>query len=417
MPQTLRAGDWPSLLKPGMRVYAPGTTAESPLLRDALTTAPEAAAGVHFLGVWLPGINHTDYAGLHPGARATAFFIGRELRASFAAGRIDLMTLSYFEVYRYLQNHAAIDLAVVQTAPPDGDGRLSFGVGNDFTPAVAGSARKILAHVNPRMPRTQGAGSIALDRVDYLIEGGSPLLADDPADDPVWRAIGRHIATLVRDGDTIEVGIGRVQGVLSALTAARRLKLHTGAVTSPLFDLLAAGALAEGDGAVTCGIAFGSDALYRLVADSAVVRFAPVGETHDIATLRRIERFIAINGVIEVDLLGQANAETADGRQVSGAGGLLDFMRGARLSPGGLGIIALPATAGGGSVSRIVPALPAAAPVSVTRGDIDVVVTEHGIADLRLKAIDARAEALIAIAAPAHRDALADAWDALRRRM
>jgi acyl-CoA hydrolase len=156
---------------------------------------------------------------------------------------------------------------------------------------------------------------------------------------------------------------------------------------------------------------------YAFCSGSDAVRFAAVGETHAIATLARIPRFLAINSVVEVDLLGQANAEMVGARQVSGTGGIVDFMRGARLSPGGLGIVALPATSGEGGVSRIVAALAAGTAVSITRADIDIVVTEYGVADLRLKAIDARANALIGVAAPAYRDQLANAWDARRRRM
>jgi acyl-CoA hydrolase len=142
-----------------------------------------------------------------------------------------------------------------------------------------------------------------------------------------------------------------------------------------------------------------------------------VGWTHDIGTLRGIERFVAINSVIEVDLLGQANAEMIGGRQVSSAGGITDFMRGARLSPGGFAIVALPSTARGGTVSRIVPKLDDGAAVSVARGDMELVVTEHGIADLRNKTVDERAQALIAVAAPRHRDELSANWRERRSRM
>lgn len=416
----MRARAWtelPSLLAPGLRVYVPGGVGESVPLIAALRAAPEACAGTHFIGVWLPGINHCDYASLHPEARATAFFIGRELRASFAARRIAFLPLSYVDIYRHLGTEAAIDLAFLQVTPPDRDGRLGFGCANDFTPAVAARARRIAVHINPRMPRTRGAGSIALAQVDCAFEEASPLLADSAGTDPVWQAIAGNVAGLIRDGDTLEVGIGRVQGVLDALTGHRGLRLHSGAVTSTLLPLLEAGAIAGDDGAVTCGMALGGPALYDFITDNPLVRFAPVGETHDIAMLRAIPRLVAINGVIEVDLLGQANAETAGGRQVSGAGGILDFMRGARLSPGGRAIVCLPATGDGGAVSRIVPALAPGCPVSVPRGDIDIVVTEYGAASLRRRDLDARADALIGIAAPHFRDGLANAWAAMRRTM
>ncbi len=417
MPKSLSADELPGLLRPGLCVYAPGLAGESRLMVDALRSQPDASAGVRYVGVWLPGINRVDYAGLHADARATAFFVYPDLHASFAAGRIDFLPLSYFSVYAYLRDQAAIDLALLHVSPPGDDGRCSVGVANDFTPAILHGAGVKVAHINPRMPRTRGAATVAFDELDFVIEGAYPLLSDHPVSDPDFDAIGRHIAAVLPDGATLEVGVGRVQSVFAAFTGKRDLALHTGAITTPVLRLVEAGAIAARDHAITTGVALGDDALYDFVADNPGVRFAPVGWTHDIGTLRGIERFVAINSVIEVDLLGQANAEIIGGRQVSSAGGITDFMRGARLSPGGIAIVALPSTAKGGTVSRIVPRLDDGAAVSVARGDMELVVTEHGIADLRDKTIDARAEALIAVAAPRFRDELSVAWRERRNRM
>jgi acyl-CoA hydrolase len=414
----LGIGDVGRFLRPGLTVYAPGLSGESGVFWQALEEASDAAAGVRFIGVWLPGINRRDYAGLHPAARATAFFVGPDLRPSFEAGRIDFLPLSYSATYGFLRDRAAIDVALLQVSPPDPEGRVSLGVANDFSPAVLDKAPIILAHINPRMPFTRGAATLSLDRIHGVIEADGPLLSDGPEkDDGVFRAIGHHIAQRVGDGDTIEVGVGRVQGIVPALSGHRRIRVHSGAITTPFLALVRSGSLAEDPGSVTIGVALGSDDLYRFAAEDPRVRFAPVGETHDIATLRRIPRFIAINSVLEVDLFGQANAEMVDGRQVSSAGGITDFMRGARLAEGGVGIVALPATARGGAVSRIVPALAPGTAVSIARGDMDVVVTEYGVADLRNRSIDDRARSLIDIAAPPFRDGLAAAWDARRRAM
>jgi acyl-CoA hydrolase len=410
MPKTLSASEVPGLLRPGMRVYAPGLAGESSLLVDALRSRPEASAGVRYVGVWLPGINLVDYAGLHSDARATAFFVYSELRASFAAGRVEFLPLSYFAVYAYLRDRVEVDIALLHVSPPGPDGRCSVGVANDFTPAVLPKARAKVGHINPRMPRTRGAATVAFEDLDYVIEGAHPLLSDEPGGDPDFDAIGRHIADVVPDGATLEVGVGRVQGVFAALTGKRDLALHTGAITTPVLRLVEAGAIAGRADAITTGVALGDETLYDFVADNPAVRFAPVGWTHDIATLRAIERFVAINSVIEVDLLGQANAEMVGGRQVSSAGGITDFMRGARLSPGGFAVVALPSTARGGTVSRIVPRLADGAAVSVARADMDLVVTEHGVADLRNRSIDERAAALIAVASPRFRDDLSRAW-------
>ena len=169
-------------------------------------------------------------------------------------------------------------------------------------------------------------------------------------------------------------------------------------------------------GTMVCTAALGSARVYDWAGRCPELRFAPVSYTHDIRVLGQIDNFVAINSVLSVDLSGQANAEMLDGRQVSGTGGLLDFVRGARLSKGGRSILALPSTAGGGRSSRIVPRLGAGDVVSCPRADADIVVTEHGVARLRDKSIDERAEALIAIADPAFRRDLAEEWEALRRK-
>lgn len=416
MPQAIRAADLPTLLRPGMTVYAPGLAGESALLVEALRAQPQALAGVRFVGVWLPGYNRTDYAELHPEARSTAFFVFPQLRASFAAGHVDYHPISYYAAYNYLRDAIVVDLALLQVSPPDGKGQVSLGVSNDFTPAVLPKARLKVAQVNPAMPRTRGT-TLAIDSIDYLIEAPSPLAGDDPGVDPTFAAIGAHLAELIRDDDTLEVGIGNVQGVLPALACHRRLHFHTGAITDMLLRLIGSGAVADRTGAITAGAAWGSRALYDFVADNPRFRFAPVGWTHDVVNMRKIQRFVAINAVLSIDLFGQANAEMIDGRQVSSGGGITDFMRGAAHSPGGFSVIALPATARGGTVSRIVPQLDTNAVVSVSRQETQVAVTEYGVADLRGRSVDERAEALIAVAAPSFRGELAAAWRARRARM
>jgi acyl-CoA hydrolase len=416
MPRLIAAEDVAGLLRPGLTVYVAGLAGESPLFAEALGRNSGRCAGIHFVGVWLPGFNRTDYAALHPDARATAFFVGAEVRSSFAAGGIDFVPISYFNIYRYLRA-CTIGLAFLHVSPPDDEGRVSLGIANDFTPAILAKAAVKLAHINPEMPRTVGASTLHLDQLDYVVEAPCPLAGAHDTVDPIFRTIGSHLATLIQDGDTLEIGIGRVQSVLAGLHGKRDLSLHTGAITDSLLGLEEAGALVLRNNAITTGVAWGSRALYDFVADQPRVRFAPVGWTHDVRNIAAIERFVAINSVVEVDLLGQANAEMIGGRQISSAGGITDFMRGARLSQGGFSVIALAAAAKGGAVSRIVPALAPETVVSVARGDVDYVVTEHGIADLRHAGIDARAEALIAIAAPQFRQDLQAQWRQRRERM
>lgn len=170
-----------------------------------------------------------------------------------------------------------------------------------------------VAHVNPRMPRTRGSATVALADLDYVIDAEALLLLDQTGEDEVWSAIGRHLATVVPDGAVLEVGIGQTPQVLTSLIGHRRLRLHTGAIMTPVLALVGSGALAEEQGAIVTGTALGIDELYAFVADNPQVAFAPVGYTHNIGVLARIPRFTAINSVIEVDLWGEANAEMAGG--------------------------------------------------------------------------------------------------------
>jgi acyl-CoA hydrolase len=294
--------------------------------------------------------------------------------------------------------------------PPDPRGRCSLGVSVHFVPAVLDRAKLLVAEVKAAMPRPRASFDVPYERLDYAIETERPLLALPgglPSEET--RKIGVAVAGLIEDGDTIQIGIGKVPAaVLGALHDRRRLDLHSGLVADEVADLDAAGVM----GKMVCTAAIGTAKVYEWARDCPELRFAPVGHTHDPAVIAAIPSFVAINSVLAVDLTGQANAEMVDGRQVSGTGGLLDFVRGAHASPGGRSILALPSTAAGGKVSRIVPRLGAQDIVSCPRADADIVVTEHGVAHLRDRSFDERAEALIGIAAPAFRDRLAAAWRA-----
>jgi acyl-CoA hydrolase len=418
MPATIPAQSWPDLLRPGMTVYAPGCAGESIVLLQALAAKPARAAGVTFTGVWIPGVNRFDFAGLHPEARSRLFFLAPEFRESFTAGRADYLPIPYTAIFPLL-TRTAIDIALLQVAPPDENGNCSLGIAADFTPAVMDRAKLRVAHVNPAMPRTAGAPTTPFANLDYVVEATSPILTYDTGGvGGAFEAIGRHIASLIDDGDTLQFGLGQVQGaVLRAIAHKKNLRIHSGMISDPVLGLLDAGAVADAPGAITTGVALGSQALYERAASDRRFRFAPVSHTHDISTLRAIENFVAINSTIEIDLFSQANAEMIGPKQMSGAGGLVDFLRGARLAKNGRAVIALQSTAKGGTVSRIVPQLDKGASVSIARGDAEIVITENGIADLRGKGIDARAEALIQIAAPAFRADLSAAWRDIRKNL
>ncbi|PZO01367.1 MAG: hypothetical protein DCF29_15465 [Alphaproteobacteria bacterium] len=400
------------VLPDGGRVFIPGCAAEPLAFAQALAARPALAAHLTFEGVWIPGVNATDWAGLHPDARAEAIFLASAWRDSFSAGRLAFSPLTYTQAWRRLSGRS-FDAGVFTVAPPGPDGRCSLGVAADFSPAVFERTRFRIGLINPAMPAVRDGPTVPVDAFDVLVEveGALPDYGAGSID-AISTVIAARVADLVPDGATVQTGLGKIGvATLAGLSDRRGLSIHSGMVTEPLIDLLDHDVVE----AVTTGVALGSPALYARVADDPRVRFRPVGETHAITTLAVLPRFIAVNSAIEVDLFGQVNAEWMDGQQVSGAGGLIDFLRGAWASEGGVSIVALPASARGGTVTRIVPRL--SCPPSVGRGDPVVVVTEHGIADLRGLSIEARAQALIAIAAPIHRPRLEADWSAMRRAM
>ncbi|MEX1250610.1 MAG: acetyl-CoA hydrolase/transferase C-terminal domain-containing protein [Hyphomonas sp.] len=396
------------------RLFTGGCSGEPLGLAEAFRAAPELADGVTFVGQWVPGINQTDWAGLHPGAEAETTFLAPVLRASFEHGRTRILPMTYFQSWDWI-GQTPLDGGILLVSPPDTDGNVTLGVSVDFGPALVARADvPLLAVINPNMPAPPHTPRVPLSRFAQVTEDTSALLSVAPAPlAPAFADIARHICALVPDGAALQFGIGNVQqAVLTELAGRKGLSIWSGIISDPVIGMLDADPALK----VTTGVAVGTEALYRRLAAEPRVRFEPVIVTHNILRLAAIEKFTAINSALEVDLFGQANSEFIRGRQVSGTGGLTDFLRGACASHGGTGITALLSTAGGGALSRIVPRLAPNA-VTVSRADMEVVITEHGIARLRGLDLDARANALIAIAAPAHQAALANAWDEMRRGM
>lgn len=406
------AGELASRLKgTGGRLFIPGGPGEPLGLLQAFRESPDLAAGITFVGAHVPGINRTDWAALHETARAEGTFLSADWRPSFETGRFALRPMTWFQAYGWLET-TPLDAAVFVVSPPDAEGTVSLGVASDLAPAVIhreGVFR--VAIVNPHMPRVQGPVFDVAD-FDLVVEDETPLLTYEAgALDPAFDRIKAHLQGLLTPGASVQFGLGKAGvAAVAALEGMKGLKIHSGMVAGPLQAALDSGALTE----VVTGLAAGDAALYALCASDGRIRFEPSGFTHDIRALSAIPKLTAVNSALEVDLFGQANAEFQGGRQISGTGGLTDFLRGARLSDGGLPILALPASARGGGITRIVPRLPQTA-VSVTRADVGLVITEHGVADLRGLTLDGRAEALIAVADPGHRDALANSWAEIRR--
>lgn len=392
----------------GARVLAQGGAGESRVLAEAIGRI--GRPDLHVTGVWLPGVNRATYGAEH-GARVTTFFMTPELKR--AGGSVEFLPLPYSEIGPYLLAQH-FDACLAMLAPPDAEGVSSFGCAVDFLAELWPAIPMRIGQLNPAMPRTHGPG-IPRGALTHVVERETPLLSAPPerADDAA-QAIAAHVAAFIPDGATLQAGIGKLPGAcLRALSVRRGLRVHSGLIGDWVLDLMDAGALA--DAPIVAGLALGSERLYREVASSRF-NFHLASYTHSALVMGALERFVTLNGALEVDLLGQVHSEVGPDGLTSGPGGALDFAHGAKLA-GGLRIIALPASAAKGTVSRIVAPGAGRGPVSLTRFDVDVVVTEIGAADLRGLSHGARAQQLIAIADPTHQPLLAEAWRAYRSRV
>ena len=419
MPEILVPDDVPALLEPGMTVFVAGGANEPATVLDALRRRPDASAGVTWIQSIVPALNRFDFCSLHDEARAIAFFITPETRASHRAGRIDFVPCQLRAVADLLGEGLDLDLAILSvSAPRDGapaKDAADFGAGLncDFVDVVVDRARRVIAEVNSALPDPPDGPRIAAREIDCAVPVSRPPDPFPlPEPDETARAIARNVAGLVRDGDTIQTGIGSIPyAVLGALGEKNDLGLHSGILDDGVMELVERGVITGARKTIDCGrhvtaYAMGTPTLYGWLGERADVRFRPVNYTHGAGTLARIDRFVSINSALEIDLGGQVNAEMIRGRQVTGTGGSVDFMRGAAGSRGGRSIVALGATAARGKVSRIVPRLAEGNVPTALRTDVDYVVTEYGVADLRFRAERARAAALVEVAAPGFRDEL-----------
>jgi acyl-CoA hydrolase len=300
-----------------------------------------------------------------------------------------------------------VDVALLQLSPPDRHGMCSLGTSCDAAKAAADTARLVIAEINEQMPRTHGNNVIPLERVHAFVATDRALFEHQPEPETAVEArIGEIVADLVEDGSTLQIGIGGIpDAVLARLHGKHDLGVHTEMFSDRVIDLVESGAVtnrhkAIGQGRIITSFVNGTRRLFDFVDDNPLVAFHPCDWTNDTAVIRKNPKVVAINSALQIDLTGQVCADSIGHRIFSGIGGQMDFIRGAALSRGGKPIIALPSTAAGGQISRLVPELNAGAGVVTTRGHVHWVVTEYGAVNLHGKSIRERREALISIAHP-----------------
>ena len=343
--------------------------------------------------------------------RHNALFIGANVRGAVAQGLADYTPCFLYEVPSLIRSgRLPVDAALIQVSPPK-DGFCSLGVSVDILKAAVERASYVVAQVNGRMPWTEGDSLVPVSKIDAFVAGDAPILQpSEPSAAAAW--IARYVSQLISDGSTLQLGIGAVpEAVLGALGDKRDLGIHSEMITDAVLPLIESGvvngrAKSLHPGKIVVSFCLGSEKLYRAVDRNPLFEFRPCDYVNDPAVIALNDKMVAVNSALQVDLTGQVAADSIGHRFYSGVGGQVDFMRGAARSRGGKAIIAMPSTAKGGRVSRIVAALTEGTGVVTTRADVDFVVTEYGIASLKGKTIRERAIALISISDPSYREAL-----------
>lgn len=400
----------------GHTIFVQGGAATPTALLVALAARATHLTGITTVGLHLDGpCPHLEPA-MAGHIRHRALFIGPNARDAVNEGRADYVPIFLSDIpHLFRRGILALDAAFINVSPPDSHGFCSLGTSIDATLAAVQSARTVIALVNPGMPRTLGDSFVHVDQIDAGVEVNQP-----PHDHPiavigdVERQIGAHVAELVPDGATLQLGIGAIPAAVGgALREKRDLGIHTELFNDTVVDLVEAGAVTGAAkeinrGKIVSAFVMGTQRLYRFIDDNPMVEMRPVDYTNDTAIIRRFRRMVAVNSAIEVDLSGQVVADSIGRRLYSGVGGQMDFIRGAALAEEGRAIIALPSTAAGGA-SRIVASLREGAGVVTTRAHVRTVVTEWGVAELFGRSMVERARALIGIAHPDFREELRQA--------
>ena len=402
-------------VKSGDRVVTGHACGEPPSLIEALVARGNELTNVEIVHMVAMGPAKYAQPGMEKSFRHNALFVGGSTRKAVEEFRADYTPCFFSEIPRLFRTGLLpVDVALIQVTPPDEKGFCSFGVSADYTLPAAESAKIVIAQVNGNMPRTGGA-KISLDAVHFIVERDEPLIELKPPQiGEIERRIGENVAELIPDGATLQLGIGAIpDAVLLFLKNKKDLGIHSEMFSDGVVALAEAGVVTNrkkniNPGKFIAAFLMGTKKLYDFVNNNPKVELHPVDYTNDPCVIGSHDNMMSINSALQVDLMGQVNAEMIGSRQFSGIGGQVDFVRGTSRSKGGKSIIALPSTAAGGTVSRICLTLDHGAAVSTSRNDVHYVVTEWGVAELRGKSLRQRAKSLTNIAHPDFRAMLTE---------
>ena len=375
---------------------------------------PKAFFDTEVFHVWTLGVAPYTDEKFQTNFRHNSFFVGSNTREAVNSGLADYTPIFLSEIPGLIgRGRVEVDVALIQLSPPDRHGYMSLGISVDIVKSAVEQASLIIAQVNPRMPRVHGDTFVHIDDVDYIIPHDEPLLEyEAELDDNISQRIGRYVSKIVQDGDTIQVGYGSIpNGIMKNLEGKKHLGVHTELLCDGIIELMRKGVVDNSKKTIDRGksvasFCMGKKETYEYIHDNPQVEFKPIDYTNNPLTISRIDNITAINSALQIDLTGQATAESIGSNFYSGIGGQADFMRGAVLARKGKTILTLRSTAMNETISRIVPFLEEGSGVTLNRGDIHYVVTEFGIAYIHGKNIRERAMDLIAIAHPKFRPLL-----------
>ena len=400
-------------IKSGQRVVVAHACGEPSIILDALVANAAQYENVEIIHMVAMGKAAYCQPQYDKNFHHNAFFLGGSTRAATAEGRVDFTPVYFSEIPGLLREDLRPNVTQLQCSPPDAHGYVSLGVSVDYTKPAAEASDLVIAQVNQNMPRTLGDSFLHVTQIGCLVEADTPVIElAPPKIGDVERAIGENVASLVRDGDTLQLGIGAIpDAVLLFLKEKNDLGIHTEMFSDGVVELVEAGVITNKAktlhrGQSVATFLMGTRRLYDYVNNNPAVAMYPVDYVNDPYVIGQNDNLVSINSCVQVDIMGQVVSTSAGLRQISGVGGQVDFVRGANLSKGGRAIMAMPSTTGKGKISKIVPFLDQGSAVTTTRNEVNYVITEYGIAKLKGKSLRQRAEALIRIAHPDFRDEL-----------